>query len=136
MRYNVLLKVLFLLALSATLALSFPASAAREPNPFLGSWTGSLSVAGVTLDFTITFGLDEKSQMKGRIDIPAQGAAGIHLGNIKIEGTKISFVIDDPGAQGAPVFKGELDGTGKKIAGSFTQSGYEGTFTMEKRRDN
>jgi hypothetical protein len=136
MKQNVLLKVLFLVALFSTLAFSSPAFEGQESNPFLGAWTGSLSVAGVTLDFMLTFSLDVKSQMTGTIDVPAQGAAGIRLGKIKTEGNKISFMIDDPGAAGDPTFKGELDGTGKKIAGSFTQSGYEGTFTMEKRRDN
>jgi hypothetical protein len=133
MKHNVLLKVLSLLALSSTLAFSSPVLEGQESNPFLGAWTGSLSVAGMTLDFTITFSLEEKSQMKGTIDIPAQGAAGIRLGKIKTEGNKISFVIDDPGAAGDPTFKGELDGTGKKIAGSFSQSGLEGTFSMEKK---
>jgi len=133
MRRNDLPKVFFLLALFSILACFPTALASQESNPFLGAWTGSLSVAGVTLDFTITFSLDEKSQMKGAIDIPAQGAAGIRLGKIKTEGNKISFVIDDPGASGDPVFKGELDGTGKKIAGSFSQNGLEGTFAMEKK---
>jgi hypothetical protein len=134
MKHNILLKVFSLLALSSALTFSPPAFEGQQSNPLLGAWAGSLSVAGVTLDFTITFGLDEKSQMKGTIDIPAQGAAGIRLGDIKIEGGKISFGIDDPGAQGSPIFKGELDGTGKKIVGTFTQSGYEGTFSMEKKK--
>ena len=98
-----------------------PASAAQESDLFLGVWDGSLTVAGVTLDFTITFSRDTSAQMVGTIDIPAQGAAGIHLGNIKVEGPKISFIIDDPGVQGDPTFKGELNTTGKTIAGSFSQ---------------
>lgn len=133
MRRTDILIVLFLLAISTPLAFSLSASAGQESNPFLGAWAGSLSLAGVTLDFTIAFRLDENSQMKGTIDIPAQGASGIPLGNIKTEGKTVSFIIDDPGAQGDPIFKGELDGTGKKIAGSFSQSGYEGTFSMEKK---
>ena len=133
MRRDIFRRELSLLVLSLMLACSLPAFASQESNPFLGAWAGSLSVAGVPLDFTITFGLDEKSRIKGTIDIPAQGAAGIHLGKIKAEGSKILFAIDDPSASGDPTFKGELDGTGKKIAGSFTQSGYEGTFAMEKK---
>jgi len=133
MKHNILLIFFLLLVLSSALAFSFPALEGQESNPFLGAWKGSVSAAGVTLDFTITFGLDEKSQIKGTIDVPAQGSAGIPLGEIKTEGRKISFVIDDPGASGDPTFKGELDGTGKKITGSFSQGGVDGTFSMEKK---
>ena len=109
------------------------ASAAQPSDVFLGAWEGALDLAGVKLEFTITFSRDEGAPISGTIDIPAQGAAGIRLGNIKVEGSKISFTIDDPGAQGTPTFEGELNDTKKKIAGTFSQSGFTGAFSMEKK---
>jgi len=133
MRHLALIVVLIFLAVILLFVPLSPSSAGQESDTFVGEWRGSLSVAGVTLDFTITFSRDEKTHLLGMIDIPSQGASGIRLGNIKIEGLKISFVIDDPGAQGNPTFEGELDDAGKTIAGTFSQSGYEGTFSMDKQ---
>ncbi|MDH4271832.1 MAG: hypothetical protein OEW18_07630 [Candidatus Aminicenantes bacterium] len=133
MRNLILIVVLLLLLAFFLILCASPAPAAQESDPFIGVWKGSLAVAGVTLDFTVTFSRDDKSQMVGTIDIPAQDAAGVSLGKIKVEGRKISFIIDNPGAQGDPTFKGELDETGKKVSGSFIQSGYEGTFSMDRQ---
>jgi len=123
--------VLFLAIL--TFGGSPPSSVAQETASFIGSWAGSISAAGATVEFSITFSLDQNAQMKGTIDVPAQGVAGIRLGNIRIEGSKISFNIDDPAAQGNPAFEGELKDTKKTIAGTFSQSGVEGTFSMDKK---
>jgi len=133
MRYLVVILVLLLLAFFSMFAWASPSPGAQESDLFVGEWKGSLTVAGVTLEFTITFSRDEKTLLGGTIDIPAQGASGIHLGDIKVEGSKISFVIDDPGAQGNPTFEGALDEMGKTITGTFSQSGYEGTFSMDKQ---
>ncbi|MDH4272820.1 MAG: hypothetical protein OEW18_12690 [Candidatus Aminicenantes bacterium] len=133
MRYLVVVLVLLLLAFFSMFAWASPSPGTQESDLFVGEWKGSLTVAGVTLEFTITFSRDEKTLLGGTIDIPAQGASGIHLGDIKVEGSKISFAIDDPGAQGNPTFEGALDETGKTITGTFSQSGYEGTFSMDKQ---
>jgi len=118
MKHNVLLNFFLLLVLSSALVFSSPALEGQESNPFLGSWAGSISAAGVTLDFTITFSRDAKSQMTGTIDVPAQGAAGIPLGKIKIEGSKISFVIDDPGASAIPPSRASWTKRGRKSSGA------------------
>ena len=133
MRYLLIILGLFFLAFYLLGASSFPATPPQESGAFPGVWKGSLSVEGVTLDFTITLSRGEGTALAGTIDIPAQGAAGIALGNIKTDGLKISFIIDDPGAQGSPTFEGELDKAGKTITGTFSQSGYEGTFSMDKQ---
>jgi len=86
----------------------------------------------VTLDFTITFSQDENKQVKGTTDCPAQGAEGIKSGSIEINGSRISFRNIDPGAAGEPTFQGKLDETSRRVTGSLTQSGYEGTFSTNK----
>ncbi|UCC40218.1 MAG: hypothetical protein JSV96_01825 [Candidatus Aminicenantes bacterium] len=105
---------------------------AQDTKPFLGTWNGAISLMGQEIEMTLKFALDENKTITGTIDVPMQGATDIPLGNIKIEGKKISFMIDAPGVPGEPTFAGELDETGKKIAGTFTQGDVEGTFSVEK----
>lgn len=107
---------------------------AQETEPFLGTWKGALSIMGQEMEIIVKLSLDENKEIQGTIDIPMQGAEGINLGSFKIEEKKISFMIDHPGVPGEPTFNGELDETGQKITGDFTQSGVEGTFTLEKEK--
>jgi hypothetical protein len=117
-------------------ALAFVAAGvaqAQDAKPFLGAWKGTLSVAGTQLEIALNFKLDEANKIMGTFDSINQGGFGIKLGNIEIKDKAITFIIDDPGAPGEPTFKGTLDQTGKKLGGEFTQSGYAGTFAVEKQ---
>lgn len=114
------------------LLLVHPALMAQDTKPFLGTWNGALSVVGQELEITIELSLDEGKNIQGNIDVPAQGAMDVPLGEFNIEGKKISFKIVHPQVQGDPTFSGELDETGKKISGEFSQGGAVGTFSVEK----
>ena len=120
------------LALAALSLVAAGAAVAQDANPFLGAWKGTLSIAGVELEIGINFKLDEAKAVQGTFDSITQGAMGIPLGRIVIEGKSISFIIDHPGVPGEPSFKGTLDETGKQLVGDFTQSGYAGTFAVGK----
>jgi len=109
------------------------AGARQDANLFVGSWTGSLSVMGMELEIALHFTLDENRTIQGTFDSITQGGFGAKLGKIEITGRSITFIIDDPNAPGEPTFKGTLDESDKKLAGAFTQSGYEGTFEVEKQ---
>lgn len=111
-------------------------SLAQTPaeKPFLGSWKGAISIMGQNLEIRLVFSLDESKKMKGTFDSITQGAVGLNLGDIKIEGKAISFIIADLAARGNPTFKGTLDAAGAKITGEFTQSGFTGTFSVEKEK--
>lgn len=109
------------------------AGARQDANPFVGSWKGSLSVAGTELEIALHFTLDENQAIQGTFDSITQGGFGVKLGKIEITGKSITFIIDNPNAPGEPTFKGTLDESGKKLAGAFAQSGYEGTFEVEKQ---
>ncbi|MBM3306507.1 MAG: hypothetical protein FJY79_11300 [Candidatus Aminicenantes bacterium] len=120
------------LALAAFALLAVAPAQAQDAKPFLGAWKGSLSIMGMELEIRVDFSLDESKQVKGIIDVVTQGAMGVPLGNIEIKDKAITFMIDHPNVPGEPTFKGTLDATGKKISGEFTQSGYAGTFAIEK----
>ena len=104
---------------------------AQDDKPFVGTWSGALSVMGQELEIELEFTLDDDGNLQGTIDVPLQGATDIPLIDVAAEGKKIKFLID--GAPGEPTFDGELDEAGTKIEGTFTQSGYEGTFSIEKQ---
>jgi hypothetical protein len=111
--------------------LSFhPSAFAQDAKPFVGTWNGSLSAAGQEFEIVVEFSLDEKETLQGNIDIPVQGIEDLNLIDILIEGKRISFKIE--GVPGDPTFDGELDEAGTIIEGTFSQSGYEGSFTLEK----
>ena len=109
------------------------AAARQDANPFVGSWKGSLSVMGMELEIALHFTLDESQAIQGTFDSITQGGFDAKLGKIEITGRSITFIIDDPNAPGEPTFKGTLDESGNKLAGAFAQSGYEGTFEVEKQ---
>ncbi len=98
-----LLLIILLVAFLSVNSLVFP----QETKPFLGTWKGSLNVMGQELEIIVKLSLSEKKEIQGTIDVPQQpGAVDVPLGSFTIEG--------------------------KKITGSFIQSGAEGTFNMAK----
>jgi len=128
-----LLKNLVIIPAIFALLLAHSTLMAQDTKPFLGTWKGSLSVMGQELEIIIELSLDEGKNIQGNIDVPVQGAVDIPLGEFNIEEKKISFKIVHAQVQGDPTFKGELDGSGKKIAGEYSQGGGVGTFSVEKQ---
>ena len=108
------------------------ASIAQDTKPFIGTWNGTLSLPGQELEITIDFSMDAENQMQGNIDVPAQGAVDIPLGEINIEGKKITFMIVHPQITGDPTFTGELNESGNTISGEYSQSGVVGSFSVKK----
>jgi hypothetical protein len=105
---------------------------AQDEAPFVGTWKGAINIGGMELGIVVEFSLDAEKNIQGNIDVPDQNAMDLPLGDIQIEGRKISFKIVHPGAPGNPAFSGELDETSKKISGEFSQGGATGTFSIEK----
>ena len=132
MKKRSLINASLFLFLSIALLSSHSFIYAQDAKPFLGTWNGAISAMGMEIEVIVKFTLDDNKAISGTVDVPLQGATDLPLGDIKIEGKKISFMIDSPGAPGEPSFSGELDETGKKISGTFTQGGAEGTFSIEK----
>jgi hypothetical protein len=112
MNRRLIKKSLFIIVLF-TLVVANSSLSAQDATPFLGTWKGALNAMGQELGIVVEFSLDEAKNIQGNIDIPDQGATDIPLGDIQIEGKKISFKIVHPQVQGNPTFKGELDETGK-----------------------
>ncbi len=125
-------KKLLFIPLLFTLLVVHSSLFAQDAKPYLGTWKGAISVMGQELEIIVEFSLDDEKNIQGTIDVPVQGATDLPLGDIHIEGKKISFKIVHPQIQGDPTFNGDLDESGKKISGDFSQGGATGTFSIEK----
>ncbi|MCE7987747.1 MAG: hypothetical protein DYG89_41820 [Caldilinea sp. CFX5] len=101
-------------------------SAPEEAANLAGAYQGNLKIAGQELAIRITLQRDGDAY-RGAIDIPQQGATGIPLHDIVVELPNISFQMLEGAQLGA--FAGAIDATGV-ISGTFTQSGYEGSFAI------
>jgi pimeloyl-ACP methyl ester carboxylesterase len=88
-----------------------------------GYWEGAISTSGVEILINVEFA-ESDSGLSGTIDIPQQGAAGLPLENITLDGDQIHFEIAGVGA----IFDGAV--TAESIAGDFAQGGATGTFEM------
>jgi len=82
-------KILMIIPVVFALFLAHSTLMAQDTKPFVGTWNGALSVVGQELEIIIEFSLDESKNIQGNIDVPAQGATDIPLGEINIEGKKI-----------------------------------------------
>ena len=111
-------------------ALLAPTALAQEQTavpPAAGAWQGQIEIPGQPLDVSVT--LDPGPQgWNGAIDIPAQGAQGMPLEDVTVDGEAVSFAI--AGVPGAPAFTATIDGD--EMTGTFAQSGQEFPFTLTR----
>ena len=100
--------------------------AAGGPVELSGRYEGSLAIAGLELEIAVEWQTGAEGYA-GTIDIPQQGATGIPLHDIQLDAPSVHFEMLD-GPQLA-IFDGEFAPDGS-IAGTMTQSGYEGVFSL------
>lgn len=124
-RLRFAIRFAFLLALWVTFAL--PAAAAASDG-LAGVWEGAIDLGGAPLAIIAAFEQDGGGNWTGSIDIPAQGAFGIPLEEIRFEDGQVSFRMQ--GVPGEPTFAGAA--SGGVIAGAFSQSGMEFPFELTK----
>ncbi|MEQ1630845.1 MAG: serine hydrolase [Planctomycetota bacterium] len=96
----------------------------------IGEWSGAIEVPANEILITVRFE-DKNGVLRGRIDIPAQGATDLALTGIDTNGRSVRFSIEDVG--GDPTFAGELDEKGEVLTGTFTQGGQELTFRLVRK---
>ena len=97
-----------------------------------GRWEGAVSLPGTELQITVTL-TSPGAAWSGTIDIPQQGARGLALGDVTVQGSAVSFAL--PSVPGTPAFKGTLAPDGGSISGSFTQAGQTFPFKLQRKAD-
>src|SRR5436305_4540892 len=112
-----------------SLSLTFNLAQAAEPAAAGGHWEGEINLPQSQL-LQVKVDLEEAAgAWKGTIDIPAQGAKGLPLEQITVQGPKVRFVIAKVG--GVPTFDGTLENG--EIRGTFTQGGASLTFRLGRQ---
>jgi hypothetical protein len=96
-----------------------------------GQWQGKIVLPGAGLEIIVALA-QQDGAWSGTIDVPAQGAAGIPLHDITVDGDAVRFEMLS-GAQLA-VFDGQAQPDGS-IRGTFAQSGFEGTFELARPQE-
>ena len=105
-------------------------SAVAQNRTAAGAWNGSISTPGVELSVIVNLQQKEDHSWTGTIDIPMQGAKGLALTDIAVEGKSVSFSIT--GVPGNPTFKGMLADDGRTIAGDFSQGPAKFPFKLTR----
>jgi hypothetical protein len=94
-----------------------------------GTWEGVASTdPNETISFSIFF-KTEGGTLKGTIDIPDLGVAGLALSDLSFDGKTLSFTVPLP--EGAVPCTASLNEDGS-ISGTYDDRGQTGTFTMRK----
>lgn len=101
-------------------------SGAQAAERLVGTWEGRIETPP-PLEVVVRFELHD-GDPQGTIDIPPQGAFGLTLGGIVVEGDGVRFAIAD--LPGDPTFEGTLDGDA--ITGSFVQAGMAFGFELAR----
>lgn len=98
---------------------------AQSPEAVAGHWEGEIQVPGTALQVMVDLS-ESEGAWQGTIDIPMQGAKGLGLEDVTVDGESVSFKIK--GIPGGPSFAGTL--AGERIEGSFTQGGAQFEFWL------
>lgn len=96
-----------------------------QPFPFEGAWSGTLDAGAMKL----RIGLNIKSQdgkLSATLDSPDQGAFGLPLDSITVDGSRIRFSMQSLGLS----YDGVLGGG--RIEGTFTQAGQKLPLAFER----
>ena len=99
--------------------------AAPPAHDITGHWEGVIQTPAAALGIRMDLARDG-DDWTGTIDIPMQGAAGLPLKSIRINGEQIRFAIT--GVPGDPTFRGKIEKA--KITGTFTQAGQTMPFEL------
>ena len=100
---------------------------AISTSDMVGYWEGTIDISNQLLDIELKI-YKAKGELNGTLDIPQQGAFGIPLGKIEVNGNKITLTV--PQLQGNVKFSGKIEKD--KIEGNFRQSGYNFPFKINK----
>lgn len=118
------------LTFTLMLPLSSPAGLAAQhtEDVLIGNWQGSLDTGAAQLPLVFHVTRADDGSLTGSLDSPAQGAFGIPVTGISLDGATVNFEI----AAVAGGFSGTLSEDGKSIAGSWNQGPASLSLTVTK----
>lgn len=99
---------------------STPPPAAVAPPTVTRDWTGRIEIPGSPLDVGVHITPDGGG-LRGEIDIPTQGVTAMRLGDVRLDGSELTFTLPD--VPGDTAYRGAVAADGSAVDGGFTQGG-------------
>jgi pimeloyl-ACP methyl ester carboxylesterase len=100
-----------------TLLLSLLVSSSRAQTPITGDWKGTLSAGGNELHLIFHISADKDGKFSATIDSVDQGANGIPVSSVSLNGSKLNMTID--AVHGT--YEGTVSADGASIVGTWSQ---------------
>lgn len=91
-----------------------------------GTWVGTLSAGGTSLQMVVNLSHDASGQAAGTLDSPSQLAFDIPLDVVSFDGQRLHF--ESKAVSGA--FDGELQADGTTLVGTWSQGGQSAALTL------
>jgi pimeloyl-ACP methyl ester carboxylesterase len=117
----------FMAASALALSAQAPASPGPSDADLVGIWSGALKIQGQSLALVFNIAVD-KGKLAATMDSPDQGAKGIPVSAIALDGEKVR--IESKAVRG--VFAGELSADRLKIEGTWSQGTAAFPLVVEK----
>ncbi|RMG46776.1 MAG: alpha/beta hydrolase [Acidobacteria bacterium] len=119
-------------AAAAILVAPAPAIAGGEPAADLaGTWSGALDVGGVRLRLVLHLERTPEGGYTGTMDSLDQGANGLELAAVTLDGSEFSFTVPVASAR----YEGRLSEDARRIEGRWLQSGLELPLAFERSEE-
>ncbi|MEM1270723.1 MAG: hypothetical protein AAGI08_11835, partial [Bacteroidota bacterium] len=103
-----------------------PSASAQDAPWAVGSWKGELVLPNGALEVML-YVENNDGVLEGKMDIPAQGAVGLPVSNVSVDGDLVHFELAVP--NGTAMFDGERDGEG--FVGQMSQGEFTTTFLFD-----
>lgn len=130
MRYPCITPPIFsALILAVVLSSSVAAHAEDGDRWIVGHWQGSLDTGSQQLRILYHLSSDDHGRLTGTMDVPAQGAYGLEVGEIEVGERTVSMSFDVPGGGR---YQGRLDDSDHRVDGTFTQGSTSLPLILER----
>jgi hypothetical protein len=114
------------LLLVSLVALGFCPPVAHAQDAFVGSWVGTLDAGGAELRIVFHVERADSDSLTASMDSPDQGATGIPVSRVAVEGDSLTLVVRRINGQ----FGGVLTPADSTIEGAWTQGGRSFPLTL------
>jgi hypothetical protein len=100
---------------------------AQAPIDVSGHWEGVIQAPETMVNFEVDFARNDKGEMIGTINLPAENIKGLPLTRVKVDGSSVMFQVrsDQP-------LTGAVSADGQSITGDMTASGGTAPFTLTR----
>ena len=129
LRFITMKRIVFFLLISGLITGYCYSQDQTKKKSLAGSWLGRIEVSSIALRIVFNLSLNEQDSIVATLDSPDQGAKGIKIGPVTLDGSEISIK--------APLLMAEYNGTIKNdtlIEGKFNQAGQSLPLNLVKQK--